>query len=325
MKLGDNRWELLANILTSGNVYFNGAASNSVNGFSPVRLYTPPSWDVSSSYSHLNESTYPAGNINSLMTPSLSASEVIHHPGYVTLGIFEDIGWTTNLVLNIVQVHPGDANNDGSVDAKDILPIGVHFLKQGGQRQNESFLWEAKSAIVWSDSIATYADTNGDGIVDEKDIIGIGVNWGKSHSVNVNKPFIDYNDIELLLPYRENFKIIYNSLSGTDSEVLEIKQLLNNLFNFEENFPGFFSLEQNYPNPFNPSTNIRFVLPEKQDVNLSEFNTRGQLVTELIKNKSYDAGIHTINFDAAKFSNGVYIYTLKTEKYNQSRKMIVVK
>ena len=320
-----NPSQLLANILTSGNVYFNGAASNSVNGFSPVRLYTPPSWDVSSSYSHLNESTYPAGNINSLMTPSLSASEVIHHPGYVTLGIFEDIGWTTNLVLNIVQVHPGDANNDGSVDAEDILPIGVHFLKQGGQRQSESFLWEAKSAIVWSDSIATYADTNGDGIVDEKDIIGIGVNWGKSHSVNVNKPFVDYNDIELLLPYRENFKIIYNSLSGNDSEVLEIKQLLNNLFNFEENFPGFFNLEQNYPNPFNPSTNISFVLPEKQDVNLSVFNTRGQLVTELIKNKSYDAGIHTINFDAAKFSNGVYIYTLKTEKYNQSRKMIVVK
>jgi len=254
----------LANVLTGGSLYFNGAASSTMNGFSPVKLYSPSTWDVSSSYSHLNETTYPAGNINSLMTPTLGASEVIHHPGDVTLGIFEDMGWTTNLVINRTSVYPGDTDNNGTVNALDILPIGVHFMTQGGQRQNVSFSWDAKDAIVWNDANATYADANGDGIIDEKDVIGIGVNWSKTHTGNIIKPIVDYNDIELLMPYKDNFRMIYNALSGQGTEVMEIKQLLNNLFNFEDNFPGSFSLEQNFPNPFNPSTNIKFVLPEKQ-------------------------------------------------------------
>jgi type IX secretion system substrate protein len=315
----------LANILTNSAVYFNGAASNSANGFSPVRLFAPSTWEVSSSYSHLNETTYPAGNINSLMTPTLGASEVIHHPGNVTLGIFEDIGWTTNLVLNRKSVYPGDTDNNGIVNAADILPIGIHFLAQGGQRQQVSFTWGAKEAIVWNDSAATFADSNGDGIVDEKDVIGIGVNWGKTHTGIITKPIVDYNDPELLMPYRDNFEMIYNSLSGQGSEVMEIKHLLNSIFKFEDNFPGFFSLDQNYPNPFNPATNIKFNLPEEQKVSMSVFNTVGQMVAEIIKNKSYDSGIHNIKFNASALANGIYIYTIKTENFNQSRKMIVLK
>jgi len=320
-----NPSQTLANVLTGNNVFFNGPISVSVNGFVPVKLYAPASWDGSSSYSHLNETTYPPGNINSLMTPTLSASEVIHHPGNITLGMFEDMGWTTNLVVNTTSVFPGDTDDNGIVDALDILPIGVHFLAQGTQRQNISFTWEAQEATVWSNLAATYADANGDGIVDEKDIIGIGVNWGKSYTGNVSKPVVNYNDPDFLMPYRDNFKIIYNSLSGQGKEVLEIKQLLNSVFEFEENFPGFFSLEQNYPNPFNPSTYISFVLPETQEVNLNIYNTRGQIVAEVIKNKLYETGIHNMKFDASNLPNGVYIYSLKTEKYNQSRKMIVVK
>jgi len=277
----------LANALTSNNVYFNGAASNSVNGYSPVKLYAPPVWEASSSYSHLNETTYPAGNPNSLMTPSLGAAEAIHHPGNITLGTFEDMGWTTNLVTNSTMVYPGDTDNNGIVDAMDILPIGVFFLMQGGPRQEVSLIWGAKETIVWSDSAVTYADANGDGIVDEKDVIGVGVNWGKMHTGNITKPIVDYNDADLLLPYKDNFEIIYNSLSGQGSEVMEIKQLLNSLFNFEENFPGFFSLEQNYPNPFNPVTYISFVLPEQQKVSMKVFNTLGQVVAEKFKNKFY--------------------------------------
>jgi len=178
------------------------------------------------------------------MTPTLSQSEVIHHPGNITLGIFEDMGWTTNLVVNTTSVFPGDTDDNGTVDALDILPIGVHFLAQGAQRQNVSYTWEAQDVTVWSNTAATYADANGDGIVDEKDVIGIGVNWGKTYTGNISKPVVNYNDPDFLMPYRDNFKIIYNSLSGKSAEVLEIKQLLNNVFEFEENFPGFFSLNK---------------------------------------------------------------------------------
>ena len=315
----------LASALTSNNIYFNGAVANGVNGYSPVKLFAHSVWEVSSSYSHLNETTFPAGNPNSLMTPSLGAAEAIHHPGNVTLGIFEDIGWTTNLVTNTTMVYPGDTDNNGTVDARDILPIGVYFLIQGGQRQDISFTWGAKETIVWSDSAVTYADANGDGTVDEKDIIGIGVNWGNAHTKNSNSYVIDIENSDLLNNHRKNFEMIYNSLSGESSEILEIKMLLNSIFSFNDQLPLSFSLEQNFPNPFNPSTNIRFVLPEKQEVSLKITNMLGQVVSEPLEKKPYDAGIHNIKFNASDLPNGIYIYSINSEKYNQSRKMIILK
>lgn len=45
------------------------------------------------SVSHLDEFTYPQGNINSLMSPNLRTAEVIHSPGNLTLLILNQIGW----------------------------------------------------------------------------------------------------------------------------------------------------------------------------------------------------------------------------------------
>jgi hypothetical protein len=315
----------LANVLTSNNVYFNGTVANSVNGYSPVKLFAPAVWETSSSYSHLSETTYPAGTPNSLMTPTLGAAEAIHNPGNITLGIFEDIGWTTNLVKNTTMVYPGDTDNNGTVNEMDILPIGVYFLEQGGARQEISFAWGAKETIIWSDTAATFADANGDGTIDEKDLIGIGVNWGNSHTTNSNSYEINFENTDLLMKHKENFKIIYNSISRENSQFLEIIMLLNKIFSFDEEIPLTFSLDQNYPNPFNPVTNIRFVLPEKQKISLKVFNSLGQVVSEPIIKKTFDVGVHNIKFEAEFLSNGVYVYSVISDKYKQSRKMIILK
>jgi hypothetical protein len=80
--------------LTSNNLYFDGPRTRLANGGNPARIYAPASWQGGSSYSHLDEATYPAGNPNSLMTPQIASREAIHDPGPITRGIFEDIGWT---------------------------------------------------------------------------------------------------------------------------------------------------------------------------------------------------------------------------------------
>ena len=72
---------------------FNGTQTNAANAGSGARLYAPPLWNSGSSYSHLDESVFPPGNANSLMTPSIGDEEAIHDPGPVTLGIFRDMGW----------------------------------------------------------------------------------------------------------------------------------------------------------------------------------------------------------------------------------------
>jgi hypothetical protein len=85
----------LGNVLTGMDVFFDGAAATAGNGGSPAELYAPGTWEPGSSYSHLDETVFPSGNRNSLMTPLLGSAEAIHDPGPVTLGIFEDIGWET--------------------------------------------------------------------------------------------------------------------------------------------------------------------------------------------------------------------------------------
>ncbi len=83
----------LGNVLTGMDVFFDGDAATAGNGGSPAELYAPGTWEQGSSYSHLDETVFAAGNPSSLMTPLLGSAEAIHDPGPVTLGIFEDVGW----------------------------------------------------------------------------------------------------------------------------------------------------------------------------------------------------------------------------------------
>lgn len=85
-----------------------------------------------------------------------------------------------------------------------------------------------------------------------------------------------------------------------------------------------FELFQNYPNPFNPATDIKFSLAEDAKVNLSVYNTNGQLVRTLLDGKT-EKGFHTINFEASELNSGIYLYRLDVNGNAQTRKMIMLK
>jgi hypothetical protein len=88
--------------------------------------------------------------------------------------------------------------------------------------------------------------------------------------------------------------------------------------------PNEFTLEQNYPNPFNPSTKIRYSIAEFSFVNLTVFNLLGEEIESLV-NGEQSAGVYEATFDASKLSSGIYFYTLKTESFSSSKKMILVR
>ncbi len=90
-----NQSTTLGDLLLSNNLYWGGVQAVSVNGGVRPRMFAPSSWESGSSYHHLNENTYPAGNQNSLMTPSVSRGEAIHDPGPISLCLFQDLGWDT--------------------------------------------------------------------------------------------------------------------------------------------------------------------------------------------------------------------------------------
>ncbi len=83
-------------------------------------------------------------------------------------------------------------------------------------------------------------------------------------------------------------------------------------------------LMQNYPNPFNPATVIRFGLVESGQVSIEIYNLIGEKV-EVLTSKKYPAGYHTVEFNGSGYASGMYLYVLKTQKFVQVKKMILVK
>ncbi len=83
----------LSSQLRSGNLFFDSALVRAGNGGLRAKIYAPSVFQPGSSYSHLDEATYLAGNANSLMTPQLGQGETIRSPGPITLAVFDTLGW----------------------------------------------------------------------------------------------------------------------------------------------------------------------------------------------------------------------------------------
>ena len=95
------------------------------------------------------------------------------------------------------------------------------------------------------------------------------------------------------------------------------------------NLPNNFFLFNNYPNPFNPSTTISYNLPIDSYVNISIFDVLGRSIKTLI-NKHMRAGKNFVHWnglnDQGKLvAGGVYIYTIESGDYKESKKMILLK
>ena len=95
---------------SSNNIYFIGPYAMAANGGIKPRIYAPATFALGSSITHLNEATYPAGNINELMTPNGTPSSANHNPGPICIGILKDIGWTMNPNLSVHEL----ANNENT-------------------------------------------------------------------------------------------------------------------------------------------------------------------------------------------------------------------
>ncbi len=90
-----------------------------------------------------------------------------------------------------------------------------------------------------------------------------------------------------------------------------------------------FRLGSNHPNPFNPETDISFGLPERTQVSLVIYNILGQKVKTLV-DREMDVGIHTVHWDGRdeagnSAASGIYFYRLKTEGFDQTLKMVLMK
>lgn len=97
--------------------------------------------------------------------------------------------------------------------------------------------------------------------------------------------------------------------------------------------PLKFSLSQNYPNPFNPLTTIKFDMPETKissgnrsgiSVKLAVYDVLGREIAVLVNNRLIP-GSYVIIWNAAGFPSGIYFYSLTSDSFNETKKMILLK
>jgi len=111
----------LGNALTGqvgGGVYFDGPNANAANHNLPVRLHAPNPWG-GSSYSHLDKTFNRTPN--SLMTHRQLNGVAEHHPGPVTIGMLQDMGWarpnTPPVITNLPdKIVPVNGHVDNAID-----------------------------------------------------------------------------------------------------------------------------------------------------------------------------------------------------------------
>jgi hypothetical protein len=88
--------------------------------------------------------------------------------------------------------------------------------------------------------------------------------------------------------------------------------------------PSRFELYPNYPNPFNPSTTLRFDLPEAGLVKLTVVDVLGRTVATLV-NGSLSPGRYAFDWDAAGQPGGLYLYRLETARATATGSMVLLK
>ena len=96
-----------------------------------------------------------------------------------------------------------------------------------------------------------------------------------------------------------------------------------------EGVPVEFALHENYPNPFNPTTTLRFDLPEVSNITLTIYNMLGQKV-RTFNYQNTSAGYHSVTWNATNdygdpVGAGVYLYQLQTKDFVKTRKMVLLK
>jgi len=106
-----------------------------------------------------------------------------------------------------------------------------------------------------------------------------------------------------------------NCVSSGDNTCLSMRELLI----LED-----YSIYNIYPNPFNPVTNIRYGLPENVYVKILIFDIYGNLVQNLVNNYQ-TAGYHSLKWNAAHLSSGLYFVKIIAGEFISSQKLMLVK
>jgi len=149
---------------------------------------------------------------------------------------------------------------------------------------------------------------------------------GETAGVKYGMSYVDYGSSYDGM-YCDNYSTAGSDVDKTGIWFIghdSIKGLLSNKVAVADAAPAAFSVAQNTPNPFNPSTTITFNLAKAGKVTVDVYNVAGQKVSTLV-NGSMNAGSHSVVWNAADHSAGLYFCTVKSGSFSKTVKMTLLK
>ena len=137
--------------------------------------------------------------------------------------------------------------------------------------------------------------------------------------------------------YSSDYSFVDSKITAGETYQYKLESISVNGLAIEEKIveitvpiPDQYVLFNNYPNPFNPTTNIKFQLPEAQQIKLAVYDLNGSLVRTLTSDKIYPSGEHIVSWDATdnagnRVATGIYLYHFQAGKFVKTGKMILIK
>ena len=236
--------------------------------------------------------------------------------------------------------------NLNGITTTNIIPLAngpsLFFAQRIDGNLNECNLGTQTIQVAWDGGITPY--NNGD---TESDLFQYYIGYSDSSGVLIPHIPISIADID----DNDNF---HQLCFSTSDEIVKISMMANTVEdpNHDPNLyseigvsscdggeilkvPNInvcannFTLKDNYPNPFNPLTTISYDLPKDSFVSITIYDMLGNVVNNLVNTKQ-SSGNKSVQWNATDnlgqpVSAGVYLYSIETKDFRQTKKMILLK
>ncbi|HTX18630.1 MAG TPA: phospholipase D-like domain-containing protein [Bacteroidota bacterium] len=196
-----------------------------------------------------------------------------------------------------------DNNTDTGNEFATLKNAGVDVLLKAASLNG---LLHHKYAIVDAD------------IPSESNIVITGShNWSSSAETANDENTLILHSKRVANLYLQEFKQRYLDAGGTDNIAISVTEVPTVL-------PTTFALGQNYPNPFNPSTKLRFSIAAARPVTLRIYDILGREVATLVNGK-LNPGTYTVEWNAGRYSSGVYFARMESGSFVATTKLMLLK
>lgn len=197
----------------------------------------------------------------------------------------------------------------GSYTAKlEWDPTILKFISYSGGR-TEGFNNPMVNSTQTEEGKLIFAHANPNGADGEINILNVKLKIVGSGALNSSLS-LNFSAMTAAITYADLLPYLVNS-----DAVMKIEG--------NEEIPLNYSVE-NYPNPFNPTSHIRFGLPQPSHVKIEVFNVLGERVSTLL-DAFKAAGYHEIGFDGSGLASGIYVYRIQADEFDDVKKMILMK